>query len=163
MKTLHAKGTVISTLYCFILLNVMFIIMGIEAWMVRDRRAVLLIAVPVLAVVTNLYAMLGVMVAYRQNCIMYGGGKVVIRHGRIIMKKGWKYKEDEILLSELELYAVIYYHNKVREDATVVSFQPKGGQRTGYALGYYSHEQIDELFRYIQEETGLEVQVLQPA
>lgn len=163
MNTLHAKGTIISILPHWIGLNVVFIAQGICAWLVRHKHTGLLIAVPIIAVVANLYVLRGIIIAYRQNCIMYGNGKVIIRHGRIIMKKGWKYKEDEILLSELELYAVIYYHNKVREDATVVSFQPKGRQRTGYALGYYSHEQIDELFRYIHEETGLEVQITKPA
>ena len=154
MKTIKARGTIISFLPSVIKLEVIFIILCVASRL-RGMTGVFIWAL-VVTIWCNLGVLLLIIFKYRQYSIMYGNGKVVIANGLVTGQ--FKIKKDEILLEELEAYSVEYYNNKARADAAMAYFQLKDKERTGYVFGYYSRKQLNEFFQYIYEETGIEVQ-----
>ena len=78
----------------------------------------------------------------------------------------WKSKRDEILLEEIEAYGyswallgmgrTVECHNEFRQNQIEYCFLLKDGKKVGFNMMYYGME-IDALFRYIYEATGIEV------
>lgn len=171
MKTLNAKGGFAYNFAFTGIPGVVLIVLGIVCLLQNGSMGELILAVTV-TIMLNLLTVFSGINAYRQNSITYGNGKIIIKHvGREyvdgVAVGGWKIKEDEFLLEELESYGMswdILGHsvedcpgNRVSV-ASEAFFKLKDGRTIGYALICYTRWQANELFRYIQEETGLEFQ-----
>lgn len=159
MKTIKARGAIISFLPSVIQLEVINIILCVVSKL-RDMTGVFIWAL-VVTIWCNLGVLPLIIFKYRQYSIMYGNGKVIIAYGLVTGQ--FKIKKDEFLLEEIESYSVEYYNSKARADAAVAYFKLKDKERTEYVFGYYSRKKLNEFFQYIYEETGIEVQISSPA
>ena len=173
MKTLKAKGTLVTDFAITVPIGVLLLICIVDF---TERNIDDVFGV-VIVILLNLFAAYDGISIYCKNSITYGNGKIIVRHvGKEyvdgVAVGGWKIKEDEFLLEELEAYGMswdILGHSVEEHPGTMVNaaseafFRLKDGRTIGYVSIDYTRWQANELFRYIQEETGLEVQVLQPA
>lgn len=118
---------------------------------------------------------------YTRHWIKYGNGKIIIHrvskdmeysgsmYGRPTGK--WKNREDEFLLEELDSYGyswvlfgkgkTVEFHPAQRGGSRSISreysFLLKDGKKVGFEAAYYTTKQLEELFHYIYDETGIEV------
>lgn len=106
---------------------------------------------------------------YCAHWIKYGDGKVIIKRLRKDLVNGrpvgkWKKEEEEFLLEELESCGVslpvlgeyVEFHPIMRHGVSKECFfQLKDGRRLGSEMKYYLPEEMEGLFRYIYEETGI--------
>ena len=159
MKTINAERVKEHCLSTIIAPEIIFIIGIVVGWLrgFKGNSIALIICV----ILYNLLFLFRGISLYRQYSIMYGNGKVVIKHG-LVRGESSKFKQDEFLIEEIESYSVVYYHNYARLGSIVAYFQLKDKERTGYVFGYYPREQLNEFFQYIYEETSIEVQVSDP-
>lgn len=128
-------------------------------------------AIVLLAIVVVVYRS-GVCPGIRIYCthwMKYGDGKVVIKRLRKELINGrptgrWKSGEEEFLLKDLESCGVslpvlgeyVEYHPIMSYGVSKECFfQLKNGKMQGNEMRYYLPEEMDELFRYIYEETGI--------
>lgn len=100
--------------------------------------------------------------------VKYGEGKIIIRRVSKLMENGrpvgkWKDREDEFLLEQIELFGLsrlllkkpLEYHRTVRY--TEVFFKLKDGRTVEFVYSLYTSKQVDELFFYIYNETGMKM------
>lgn len=106
---------------------------------------------------------------YCTHWIKYGDGKVIIKRARKELVNGrpagkWKGEEEEFLLEDLEscgmslpvLGEYVEFNPIMKYGISEECFfQLKNGKRLGCEVKYYAAEDLDELFRYIYEETGI--------
>ena len=167
METIHTKGIFMLELGIVAAVGViMMFFLGIKEWKFWLPIEIALI----------LWVSLVCTKIYLRNWIKYGEGKVIIQRvskdldysGSIYgMPTGkWKSKRDEILLEEIEAYGyswallgmgrTVECHNEFRQNQIEYCFLLKDGKKVGFNMMYYGME-IDALFRYIYEATGIEV------
>lgn len=106
---------------------------------------------------------------YFTHWIKYGDGKVIIKRARKELVNGrpagkWKREEEEFLLEDLEscgmslpvLGEYVEFNPVMRYGISKECFfQLNNGKKLGCEVEYYAAEDLDELFRYIYEETGI--------
>lgn len=106
---------------------------------------------------------------YCTHWIKYGDGKVIIKRARKELVNGrpvgkWKREEEEFLLEDLEscgmslpvLGEYVEFNPVMRYGISKECFfQLKNGKKLGCEVKYYVPEDLEELFRYIYEGTGI--------
>lgn len=172
MKTLKAKGTLVTDFAITVPIGVLLFIGAVDL----SEGNIDVFGV-IIVILLNLFAVYDGISTYCKNSITYGNGKIIVKHvGKEyvdgVAVGGWKIKEDEFLLEELESYGMswdILGHSVEEHPGTMVNaaseafFRLKDGRTIGYVSIDYARWQANELFRYIQEETGLEFQKAKPA
>ena len=109
---------------------------------------------------------------YCTHWIKYGNGKVIIKRARKDYVNGrpagkWEIGEEEFLLEDLDscgmslpvLERYVEFNPIMKNgNSEECFFQLKNGKRLGCEMKFYLQEDLDELFRYIYEEAGIEFQ-----
>ena len=109
---------------------------------------------------------------YCTHWIKYGNGRVIIKRVRKEYVNGrpagkWKKEEEEFLLEDLDSCGIsmsvleeYVEFNPIMKNGISKEcfFQLKNGKRLGCEMKFYLPEQMEELFRYIYDETGIEFQ-----
>lgn len=109
---------------------------------------------------------------YCTHWTKYGNGKVIIKRARKDYVNGrpagkWEIGEEEFLLEDLDscgmslpvLERYVEFNPIMKNgNSKECFFQLKNGKRLGCEMKFYLQEDLEELFRYIYEEAGIEFQ-----
>lgn len=166
MKTLYAKGAVISGLG-IIIVGIGMILLDIMLGEGNAGRGIL--AIGGIGIILVVFLLNGRV--YKSFQIQYGERKIVIKRRSKELKNWkphgkWQNKEDTILLSELTSYGMTYEQQKTNLEYyhgrngglgldSEVFFQKKNGEMVSTELLYFTDKQIRELVQYIYKETGI--------
>ena len=170
MKTLYAKKALLTGLIFSVLASIPIALWIAYFFITGKTWGGLFCIIPLL-----FYNYVGIYKGIKIYCthwIKYGDGKVIIRRISKNLVNGkptgkWQKREDEFLLEEIDSYGmswqvlgqfVEYHLESRRRIASECFFQMKTGKRLGYEVRIYLPEELEEFYRYISEEAGIEFQ-----
>lgn len=168
MKLIRAKRALTTRIGCMAGLFIIFTLFGVVSILYGDDDGVVLLIMCCFYVPLLLFSGLRI---YHTHWIQYGKGKIIIRRvskKRIngISKGKWENREDEFLVEDIEAYGLsekifgysVECHRCSARYEMECFFQLKGGRKIGFEMICYLLKDMEELFNYIYEETGLEFQ-----
>lgn len=169
MKIIHAKGALRIRIIWMAGLSIIFMLFDVVAILYGESGGVsLLVGCGCFYMPLLIFSGLWI---YHTHWIQYGKGKIIIRRvskKRIngIPKGKWENREDEFLVEDIEAYGLsekIFGYSVERHRCSArydveCFFQLKGGRKIGFEMICYLPTDMEELFNYIFEETGLEFQ-----
>lgn len=173
MKTLHANNSLIISLYIWIIIESIFIIL--ELCVGFSSETLYMIGLGIVIFIPLL--IWGIYIRSTHQ-IQYGEGKIIIRRISKKWQSGfpagvgkWLSREDEFLLEDVETcgmskiggyvpkyplgYQVEYHRNSGSKYASECYFKLKDGKEIGYTPDFYTKKQIKEFSEYIHNEIGM--------
>lgn len=176
MKILHAKGMIEARRETFIKTGMTVLGLLLYMWILPlfISQSTFFYIIVIITIILSIY-LSGICPCIKIYCthwIKYGNGKVIIKRVRKELVNGrpegkWKKEEEEFLLEDLVscgmslpvLGEYVEFNPIMRGGISKECFfQLKNGKRLGCEIEYYTSEDLEGLFRFIYEETGVKLQ-----